>query len=232
MSVGMGTNSALDPIATLAQKHGVKQSSGLRPGAITSSGNVSLHASGAAADWTGTPSQMRAFFDDVRRLFGSSMDELIYTPGGKSQIKNGADFLYTGQVAVDHDDHVHTGYTGKYGPLKLSASAQASEAGVSVGSVVSGVLSGKPPWQIAAEQGAPAITDAGGVQVSGPGDVVSQLASGLASKGPRLLVEIALILGGAVLALWGVVRIAGAKPSNIAAAVPAGRAAKAAGAIK
>lgn len=233
MSVGMGTNSALDPIAALAAKHGLTQTSGARPGSITSSGNLSLHSSGAAADWSGTPTAMRAFFDDVRRLWGSAMDELIYSPAGSKQIKNGADHTYTGQVVEDHYDHVHTGYTGKYGALTLSASAQVGSSGFGVGSALGAVLDRTPQGlglnaaEKLADGGNPlsAVTDV-------PRQVVQSITSELAASGGRLLLEIALILGGAVLALWGVVRISGAQPSDIAAAVPAGRAAKASGAMK
>ena len=81
-------------------------SSGARPGAITSSGNVSWHSSGHAIDVSGPPSGMMSFFQAMKSQYGAGLEELIYTPGGVG-IKNGQPFTYTGQVAADHFDHVH-----------------------------------------------------------------------------------------------------------------------------
>jgi hypothetical protein len=104
----MGANPALSPIAGAGSRFGLHVSSGLRPGAITSSGNRSFHASGEALDEAGTPGGMAGFFRFMKNTMGPRLAELIYTgPGGGTGIKDGQPFTYTGQVAADHHDHVH-----------------------------------------------------------------------------------------------------------------------------
>jgi hypothetical protein len=105
----MGANPALAPVAGIASRFGLHTSSGLRPGAITRSNNISFHASGEALDEAGTPSAMAGFFNYMKNTLGSRLAELIYTgPGGGTGIKDGRPYTYTGQVAADHHDHVHT----------------------------------------------------------------------------------------------------------------------------
>jgi hypothetical protein len=82
-------------------------SSGFRPNAITSSGNLSYHALGRAIDIV--PTQMK-IFDWIWRTYGGSSKELIYTPAGKKQLKDGKSHVYSGQVAADHYDHIHWAY--------------------------------------------------------------------------------------------------------------------------
>jgi hypothetical protein len=110
----MGADSDLLPFASIAAGMGLHTSSGLRVGAITSSGNVSYHSSGDAIDEAGPPSAMMRFFKTMKNTFGPRLRELIYTPGGVG-IKDGRPFRYTGQVAADHFDHVHVAYTGPFG---------------------------------------------------------------------------------------------------------------------
>lgn len=115
----MGAKPALQGYADKAATFGLHVSSGRRPGAITSSGNVSYHSSGDALDLAGPPAQMMAFAKYAADTWGSHLEELIYTPFGSGQIKNGQHFVYTGQVAADHYDHVHiadTAPTGGGGP--------------------------------------------------------------------------------------------------------------------
>lgn len=102
----MGAKVGLMPYATDAAGYGLHVSSGLRPGAITSSGNVSYHSSGDAIDLAGSAGDMLRFFRHARSSYGAQLEELIHTPGGVG-IKNGRPFTYTGQVAADHFDHVH-----------------------------------------------------------------------------------------------------------------------------
>ena len=52
-----------------AKKFGLVVSSANRPGAVTSSGNTSFHASGRARDYAGSPKQMAAFTRYMRRLY-------------------------------------------------------------------------------------------------------------------------------------------------------------------
>lgn len=103
----MGAKPALGGYAAKAAEFGLRVSSGARAGAVTSSGNRSYHASGDALDLAGSPSQMMSFAQYAAANWGSHLEELIYTPFGKGQIKNGAPFVYGGQVAKDHYDHVH-----------------------------------------------------------------------------------------------------------------------------
>jgi hypothetical protein len=111
----MGAQPALAPFAALGSRFGLNVSSGRRPGAITSSGNVSYHSSGEAIDEAGSPSGMMGYFRYLKNNMGPRLAELIYTPGGVG-IKNGQPFRYTGAVAADHYDHVHVAYdTGRPG---------------------------------------------------------------------------------------------------------------------
>jgi phage-related protein len=77
----------------------------------TVSGNKSLHASGMAIDVAGPRSMdtnaMMKMATWWRNNYGSKLAELIYTPLGKKQIKNGQNYQYTGAVAAQHKNHVH-----------------------------------------------------------------------------------------------------------------------------
>ena len=77
--------------------------SAYRPGAITSSGNRSYHSMGRAIDVT--PSM--GIFNLIKKAFGSSIKELIYSPAGGAQVKNGRNYFYTGAVRAQHFNHVH-----------------------------------------------------------------------------------------------------------------------------
>lgn len=100
---------------------GAQLFSSYRPGAVTSSGNVSYHARGRAIDVT--PSM--DIFNWILANYGRTAKEVIYSPAGPRQIKNGRPHYYTGQVRADHWDHVHwamdrggvatgMGYFGKF----------------------------------------------------------------------------------------------------------------------
>jgi hypothetical protein len=84
----MGAKNILSPFVSMAGRFGLHTSSGRRPGAITSSGNVSWHSSGNAVDEAGTPAGMLGYFRYLKANFGSRLRELIYTPGGVG-IKDG-----------------------------------------------------------------------------------------------------------------------------------------------
>jgi hypothetical protein len=58
----MGADRDLMPFASIAGRMGLQTTSGLRPGSITSSGNVSYHSSGDAIDESGPPGAMMRFF--------------------------------------------------------------------------------------------------------------------------------------------------------------------------
>jgi hypothetical protein len=114
-----GADPHMKPFALLGTRFGLGVSDGLRPGGITSSGNVSLHATGDAIDVSGPASGMMKYFKYLRKNFGSRLNELIYTPG-RIGIKNGQltpipGPIYDSKIAADHHDHVHVGFTGSSG---------------------------------------------------------------------------------------------------------------------
>lgn len=77
----------------------------------TVSGNPSLHNTGNAVDVaaarSGDKSGMMKIFNWWRKNYGSKLAELIHTPAGSKQIKNGKNHTYGGAVAAQHYDHVH-----------------------------------------------------------------------------------------------------------------------------
>lgn len=98
----------------LAQSMGLVLTSGYRPGAITSTGNPSLHGIGKAIDVAGSAAQMAAF---ARAAAGQAgIRELIYTPVGAWYPGVGWT-RPSGSVAADHYDHVHVGVFDKGGWL-------------------------------------------------------------------------------------------------------------------
>jgi hypothetical protein len=132
----MGAKAYLAPFASVGLRRGLRVSSGLRPGAITSSGNPSNHGTGDAVDLAGSPGAMLSTFKTLKARFGSRLAELIYTPGGMG-IKNGRPYQYTGAVAAEHYDHVHVAYTGgdgvgARGPRGDGPGARMSSSGISV----------------------------------------------------------------------------------------------------
>lgn len=82
---------------------GVAITSTYRPGAVTVSGNTSYHARGRAVDLA--PSMDT--FNAIKSSFGSAIRELIYSPAGSGQVKNGTPYFYGGAVRNMHWNHVH-----------------------------------------------------------------------------------------------------------------------------
>ena len=102
----------------LAQNMGLTLSSGFRPGAVTSSGNPSLHASGRAIDVVGSGPAMRSFFGaEVYRAAVTGLQEIIHSPywwhpgSGVTRITDSA-------VMAGHWNHVHVGTYDKGGFLR------------------------------------------------------------------------------------------------------------------
>lgn len=104
----------------LAQAFGLGLSSGYRPGAITSTGNPSLHGvfPSKAIDVSGSESAMAAFFRaEVLRAPFTGIRELIHNPyawypgAGLVNISGSA-------LARDHIDHVHVGSYDQGGYLR------------------------------------------------------------------------------------------------------------------
>ncbi len=77
--------------------------SGFRPGARTTSGNLSYHARGRAVD---VPPRMDVF-NWIRSNYGRSSAELIFSPAGGRQLYRGRPHTYTGAVRRMHFNHVH-----------------------------------------------------------------------------------------------------------------------------
>jgi hypothetical protein len=116
----MGANPALEVYADVAARFGLRVSSGLRPGAITSSGNVSFHSSGDALDLAPpegmTPegkAKMMRFALYAAQHWGAQLEELIHTPLGFG-IKNGV--RVAPYATADHFDHVHIADTDPPAP--------------------------------------------------------------------------------------------------------------------
>lgn len=81
--------------------------SGYRPGSITSTGNRSYHSMGRAVD---LPPRADVF-NWISQRYGRGTKELIYTPMGGRQIKNGKPHVFSGgTIQQDHYDHVHWAY--------------------------------------------------------------------------------------------------------------------------
>lgn len=100
------SDGTVDEIIRFAQRSGVNYSvsSAFRKGAITSTGNSSYHSKNRAVDFGG---DLWSVFKAFRRV-GSSLKELIFTPAGGDQIKNGSPHVFTGgTIQKDHYDHVH-----------------------------------------------------------------------------------------------------------------------------
>jgi hypothetical protein len=106
----MGARSSMGPVAGIAARFGLHTSSGLRPGAITTSGNVSYHSTGEAldeADGTSGPSPAKmGFFNFMKNTMGGRLAELIYGPG-KVGIKDGQPHNFGPALNAQHMDHVH-----------------------------------------------------------------------------------------------------------------------------
>lgn len=77
--------------------------SSFRPGSITATGNTSYHALGRAIDVA--PPSMAAFHQ-IRKAFPNAT-ELIYSPAGIEQLKNGRPYVYGEPVRGMHYNHIH-----------------------------------------------------------------------------------------------------------------------------
>lgn len=88
---------------TKAQFPNARLNSAYRGGSMTVSGNRSYHSRGMAID----VSPSMDIFNFWRNKYGANLAELIYTPAGGKQIKNGSNYTYGGAVASMHQNHVH-----------------------------------------------------------------------------------------------------------------------------
>ena len=115
--------------------------SAYRSGSITASGNRSYHAQGKAVDLAGTRSmamgQMMKIFNFIHKNYGQS-SELIHSPAGGRQIKNGKHYKYKGAVKRMHYNHVHWANKTKFGGP--TAGATGSGGGVDIASILNPML--------------------------------------------------------------------------------------------
>jgi hypothetical protein len=107
-SIGSGWEEITRYLDRVGQDYTV--TSTVRPGAVTSSGNLSNHALGKAVDMVG---DMSSIFDVLLDI-GRSLSELFYDPKGRS-IKNGELVDWT---VGGHDDHVHAATFDRGGTLE------------------------------------------------------------------------------------------------------------------
>lgn len=77
--------------------------SAYRPGAITATGNPSYHGMGRAIDIS--PNGTVANW--IRRNYMAQTRELIFSPMGSSQVRNGRNHYYSGITRDMHWDHIH-----------------------------------------------------------------------------------------------------------------------------
>jgi len=103
---GSGSGSAWQAQVVRAMFPSAQITSGFRPGSITASGNLSYHARGRAVDIA--PPNM-GIFNGLAAAFPNTA-ELIYSPAGARQLKNGKSHVYTGAVKQMHYNHVHWAY--------------------------------------------------------------------------------------------------------------------------
>ena len=81
--------------------------SSLRPGARTVTGNKSYHSAGKALDLVGSRGHsMGELFTRLRAAWPGSA-EIIHSPAGNAQVKNGRPHFYTGRTRAMHFNHVH-----------------------------------------------------------------------------------------------------------------------------
>lgn len=96
----------LDDLA-LARTYGLGLTSGYRPGAVTSTGNTSLHSIGQAIDVAGPPMSMAMYAQAEAGRPGVA--EVIYSPIGWWHPGAGWGPITNATIKRDHYSHVHVG---------------------------------------------------------------------------------------------------------------------------
>ena len=124
-----GLVASMGPAVGLGYSMGMNISSGLRPGAVTSTGNRSDHASGHAADFVGSAAQMWQFALRSNRLPG--VKQVIYSPLGWSRDGGGFSAIphNVGSVWRDHFSHVHVAMHALGGIFSTPHLGMVAEAG-------------------------------------------------------------------------------------------------------
>jgi hypothetical protein len=139
----MGADADLSGYVRDAARFGLHVTSGRRPGAITSYGNVSYHDSGDAVDignGRGPDAAKMRFARFMLSHYAPRLEELIYTPLGFS-IKNGQKVPPI--AASDHYDHVHVADT--QGPGMKGGDGAVTVFGSDGASIMQQIDALKPP---------------------------------------------------------------------------------------
>lgn len=126
---GMGEGSAggsWQSIVNAARGSGIPfaVSSTVRPGARTSTGNVSLHSLGKAVDFGGTQGNLSALFDYFSG--DPAVREMFYSPKGYGLVRGRRipNASLSGSIVKDHYDHVHVGVYHQGGVVPGSPSTE------------------------------------------------------------------------------------------------------------
>jgi hypothetical protein len=180
----------------------------------------SFHYSALAIDVTGPPARLAAFNRYVARYFGNSIAELFYDPG--ISIDNGTKIGPIG----GHGSHVHVAADAnfKWGGGKQPGGDGWDLPGAEwLGDNVPGFQAGADLL----DQGLDAALDGAADAVPDvAGDVISGLAKMLGVNANAIMLNVALIGGGALLIYYGVAKAAGvdAPVRQIYGRTPAGAA--------
>jgi hypothetical protein len=141
---------------------------------------------------------------------------------------------YTGDPGHGRGNHLHLSWAHPAGNVQTITGNRASFLGDVLKALPTvGPLAGAAETAAGAAGGIPTPADlVKDAAMAGPKWAVGQLTDILSAKGPELLLYVALILGGGILALYGIARATGLDKKAAAAAgvTPAGRAARTAGA--
>lgn len=106
-----GLAASMGPAVAMANRLGGTITSGFRPGAVTSSGNMSDHSTGNAIDIGGPPALMAQIAMAANALPG--VKQVIYSPVGWSRDGGAFSPVTDAAVKADHYDHVHVAMGGK-----------------------------------------------------------------------------------------------------------------------
>jgi Lysozyme like domain len=161
-----GADFDLGPFAAIAAGMGGRVTSGLRPGAVTSTGNPSYHATGDAIDVGGPLGVLRRFAATMKAMFGPRLRELI-SPWPELGIKDGRPFRYSQAIQADHSGpnaHVHVAYTGPFGDGIGQAAAAGRDAGWRGSDLVTAVAIAGPEsrYRLRARNNNPPVEDSWG----------------------------------------------------------------------
>jgi hypothetical protein len=105
---------------------------------------------GHAIDLTGSPPDMLRYAQHAAQEYGHMLEELIHTPLGAAQIKNGRPHTYSATVADDHYDHVHLADVDPTDGVVGGGGPRATRPTPALGSIPAAWGNGPvdpPPWR-------------------------------------------------------------------------------------